>query len=153
MSNELYSWYFSDTKNRGSKWYIITASIVLGLTIWGIFTGQYGLSLIILLLTGITLFIENNSSDRINVIVNEFGIKIGEYFYDFSVIEKYSFIYSGENPIFLRLYLKKSGIKTIDLKVDSKICLEVKEILRNYIEESKSSELTSIEKIIKLLNL
>lgn len=153
MSNIIYKWSFTDTKTRWSMWYIITASIVLWLAIWWIFTGQYWLSLIIILLTWITLFVENNSADNVEINILELWIKIWDFFYDYSVIESYSFIYNWENPIYIRIILKKSWIKNIDLKIDNKICYELKDILKNYLQETKSTELTVIEKTIKLLKL
>ncbi|MDD3793367.1 MAG: hypothetical protein PHI37_01025 [Candidatus Gracilibacteria bacterium] len=153
MSNTIYEWSFSDSKNRGKLWYILAISVILGLTIWGIFTKQYGLSFIVILLAGISLFIENNSSETIEVKINELGIKIGEYFYDFKSIDNYSFIYSGENAIFLRLTLNKKGIKKIDLKIDNYICSKLKNILNQFINEEKGGELTFSEKMINLLKL
>ncbi|MDD3145515.1 MAG: hypothetical protein PHV23_05400 [Candidatus Gracilibacteria bacterium] len=153
MSNIIYEWNFSDTKNRGSLWYIIAISIILGLAIWGIFTKQYGLSLIVFLITGVTFFIENNSSEFVKIEISDLGIKIGDYFYDFSSINDFSYIYSGNNAALLRLNLNKKGIKQIDLKIDNNICLDLKNILPNYLNEGKGGKLTTSEKLINLLKL
>ncbi len=153
MSNIIYEWNFSDTKNRGSLWYIIAISIILWLAIWWIFTKQYWLSLIVFLITWITFFIENNSSEFVNIEISDLWIKIWDYFYDFSSINDFSYIYSWNDATLLRLKLNKKGIKQIDLKINNDICMELKNILPNYLNEVKWWKLTNSEKLINLLKL
>ncbi len=153
MSNTIYEWSFSDSKNRGKLWYIIAISVILWLAIWWIFTKQYWLSFIVFLIAWISFFIENNSAENIDVNITELWISIWDYFYDFSTINNFSFIYSWNNAILIRLELSKKWIKKIDLKVDDQICSDLKKILPNYIEELKWWELTNSEKLINLLKL
>lgn len=153
MSNTVYEWSFSDSKNRGKLWYIIAISVILWLAIWWIFTKQYWLSFIVFLIAWISFFIENNSAENIDVNITELWISIWDYFYDFSTINNFSFIYSWNNAILIRLELSKKWIKKIDLKVDNQICSDLKKILPNYIEELKWWELTNSEKLINLLKL
>jgi len=87
------------------------------------------MSFIILLLSGLIFYIENNSEDIINVEINELWIKVSEYFYDYSKIDSYTFIYEWENAVILRLNLQKKWIKIIDLKIDNTVVLELKQIL------------------------
>lgn len=153
MDNLIYKWNFSDNKNRGRFWYIIAISIVLWIAIWWVLTKQYWLTIIILLVAWVTFFIENNSAEIIEVKVSDLWIKIWEYFYDYHKIEKYWFIYNWENAEFLRIYLNKSALKNIDLKIDNKICQDLKSILSQYLEESEKSELSWSEKLINFLKL
>lgn len=153
MSNIIYEWNFSDTKNRWSLWYIIAISVILWLAIWWIFTKQYWLSLIVFLITWVTFFIENNSYEFVNVEITDLWIKIWDYFYDFSSINEFSYIYYWNDVTLLRLKLNKKGIKQIDLKIDNSICLNLKNILPNYLNEGKWWKLTTSEKLINLLKL
>lgn len=154
MENKIYSWSFSDAKNRWKLWYIIAISLVIWLSVWWILTKQYWLSFIVILITWVTLFIENNSPDTIEVNINNLGIQISDdSFYDFSKINGYSLIYDKENPIFLKLWINKKWLKSVNLKIDNKICTDLKEILPNYIKELKEWELTKVEKLINFLKL
>jgi hypothetical protein len=153
MMNIIYKWTFSDEKNRWKLWYIIAISVILWLAIWWIFTKQYFLSFIIILIAWIYSFVENNSSDIIEVIINDSGIKINEAFYDYSKIENFSFIYSWEELIYLRLILNKKWIKKIDLRINNKIWKELKEILPNFIKEAENWELSGTDKLINILKL
>lgn len=151
MSNDLiYNWSFSSEKQRGNLWYIIALSIIIWLVVWGFFTRQYIFSVLIILVTWVYFFVENNSESLITVQVTNLWIKVNNFFYDFSKIENYSIIYSWENAIFLRLEL---GKKDLNLQIDNDIALNLKQILPNFLNENKNWELTFNEKIIKLLKL
>lgn len=149
----LYSWKFTDIKERGQLWYIIVLSIIIWLVIWWFITKQYWMSFVIILLTGIIFYTENNSSDEINIKITELWIKIEMNFYDFSKIDSFTLIYEWENAVLLRLQLNKKWIKIIDLKIDNTVALKLKEILPNFIKENKKEDLSLIEKIIRILKI
>jgi len=153
MENILYSWEFSDEKNRWAFWYIIAISVVIWLVFWWVFTWQYWLSIIAILWAWVMFFIENNTSKEIKVEITSLWIKIWENFYDFWKIENYSFIYNKENAVFLRLILNKRWISLINLKIDNRICSDLKTILPNFVKEEKDWELSTSEKIINILKL
>lgn len=154
MSQEIiYNWKFEDKKNRWTMWYIIALSIVIWLSIWWFLTKQYWMSFIVLLIAWLSYFIENNSEDEIWVEITNLGMKIWESFYDYSKIDSYTFIYSWENAIFLRLNLNKKWIRNINLIVDNNITWELKPILSGYLEENPKWELSFSEKLIFLLKL
>jgi len=153
MNETIYTWTFSSKKHRWRSWYTITFSIVIWLVIWWFLTKQYWMSFIILLISWLWLLIENNSDDDITIEINELWIKAWESFYDFSRINSYSFIYSWEKAIFLRLNMNKKWLRNIDLIVDNRITSELNNILPNFLEENPKEELTMAEKIISLLKL
>lgn len=153
MSENIYSWSFSSKKERSNMWYIIALSVVIWLVIWWFLTKQYWMSFVIIILVGIIYFIENNSDDIVNVEIWNLWIKIWKNFYDYSKIVSYNFIYEWEFSKIIRLSLNKKWIKVIDLDVDNKITLELKNILPNFIKEWEKQELSFTEKIIKLINL
>ncbi len=149
----LYSWTFPDEKNRGQLWYIIVLSIIIWLVIWWFLTKQYWMSFIILLLSGIIFYIENNSNDNVKIDINELWIKVDDFFYDYSKIESFTLIYEWENAIVCRLNLQKKWIKQLDLKIDNTVALELKQILPNYIKENEKEDFSFTDKIIRILKL
>ena len=152
-SKILYKWEFDDRKERSSFWYIVAISVVIGFAIWGFLTKQYGMSFVVLLVAGVAFFVENNSEDHINVIINDLWIKVWGKFYDFSRITSYCFIYSWDNAIFMRLNLAQKGIRNIDLKVNNTIASELKNILPNFIEENPKQDMSVMDRVIHLLKL
>lgn len=153
MNDSIYSWNFSSKKERSNMWYIIALSLVIWLVIWWFLTKQYWMSFVILILVGIIYFIENNSDDIISVEIWNLWIKIWPSFYDYSKIDSYNFIYEWEFSKIIRLFLNKKWIKIIDLEVDNKITLDLKNILPSFIKEWEKQELSLTEKFIKLINL
>ncbi len=153
MSDNIYSWEFDDKKNRWTTWYTIALSIVLWLSIWWFFTKQYWMSFIILLISGLVYFVENNSSDNIKVEIKNSWIKIWSILYDFDMINAFQLIYDWKDPSLLRLHLNKKGLRFIDIKINNKISGDIKDILVNYTKEAPKTELSFSEKFIKLLKL
>ncbi|MFA5917077.1 MAG: hypothetical protein WC850_02460 [Candidatus Gracilibacteria bacterium] len=151
--NILYSWEFEDKKDRGPYWYIIALSIIIGIAIWGFMTGQYGMSFVVLFISGIFYFIENNSEDIVKVTLTDIGVQIGKNFYEYTKIANYSYIYENDTPIFLRLVINKVSLKNMDLDIDQKIIQDLKDILPNYMEEDTKGELSVMEKLIHKLKL
>lgn len=153
MSENIYSWEFNDKKDRWTMWYTIALSVVIWLSIWWFFTKQYWMSFIVLLISWLVYFVENNSEDTIKVNINDLGIKINKTFYDFTSMESFWIVYKGETPILLRINLNKRWIRNIDIKINSEIINDVKNNLWNYLEEVEKVELTMTEKMIWILKL
>lgn len=153
MSNILYSWKFEDKKNRSHLWYIIALSIVIWLVIWGFLTKQYWMSFIILLISWLAFFTENNSEDQIEVQLAEQWLYIWSTFYDYSSIKMFTVGYQNDSAELLRLHVKKTGIAILDLKISSNILPEIQNILIQYVEDWGKAEISSTDKLIKFLNL
>jgi hypothetical protein len=151
--NIIYKWTFVDKKDRWKLWYIIAISVVLWLSIWWIFTKQYFLSFIIILIAWVYFFLENNSSDNVEITISDLGIKINESFNSYSKIESFSFGSVWEDLVFLRLILSKKWIKVVDLRINNEIWKELKEILPNFIKETDEWEMSVTDKLINSLKL
>ncbi|MDD4151954.1 MAG: hypothetical protein PHR68_05035 [Candidatus Gracilibacteria bacterium] len=148
-----YSWSFSNEKNRGTSWYLIAITVMIAFVIWGFISKIYMMSISILLVSGLYFFSENNANDETNIEISDLGIKVDSNFFDFSKISSYSLIYEDDKAIILRLKLISKGFKILDLKIDNEITKDLKAILPSYIEEDPKEDLTTIEKIIRLLKL
>lgn len=153
MTNILYSWKFDDTKNRSKMWYLIALSVVIWLTIWWFLTKQYGMSFIILLISGLVFFVENNSDDEVVVQISDQWIYIWNTFYDYSSIKQYSIGYQNDSAEFIRLHLTKKWIAVLDLKISNELLPEIQSYLSEYIEDWWKAEISSTDKLIRFLNL
>jgi len=111
------------------------------------------MSFIVLFLSGLIYFVENNTDEEVHIEIKPLGIKIWNTFYDFSKINGYSYIYSWENALFIRVFTNNQWLKYIDLSLDNQIVSQLQEILPNYLEEIPKSERSITEKIITLLKL
>ena len=149
----LYNWNYIDEKNRSPVWYMVALSIAIGFVIWGFFTKQYGMSIVIMIITGLFFFIENNSDNEVRIDITELGVKVQEQFYDYARISAYSIVYHGDQAIYLRLYLKKRGITTANLRIDNEIANHIQSFLPHYVEENEKQEITLLERIIHILKI
>lgn len=153
MNENIYSWEFDDKRDRWTLWYIIALSIVLWLSIWWFFTKQYWMSFIVLLISGLAYFAENNSEDIVKVNINNLWISIAWSLFNYSSINSFQIVYKLEEPILLRLNLNKKWIRNIDVKINNYNIEEIQNILIEFIKEKEKVELTVSEKIIKKLKL
>ena len=151
--NTIYTWSFSEEKNRWALWYIIAISIVIWFAFWWIITQIYWLSIAIVLAAGILFYIENNSSKIVEVEITTLWISFWWVLYDFWKIDNFSFIYYKKNAIYLKIVLNKKWLKNINLRVDNKICEDLKQILPNFIKEEKDWDLTFADRLINFLKL
>lgn len=152
-SAALLEWKYEDIKDRSPIWYMVALSIAIGLVIWGFFTRQYGMSIVIMLLAGIIFFIENNADDNVDVSITELGVKVQNNFYDYAKISSFYLVYQGDQAVYLRLNIKKRGIKTLSIRIDNSIAPNIRATLVNFIEESDQQEISFLEKLSHILKL
>jgi hypothetical protein len=151
--NILYEYSFSLDKNRGKIWYFMVLSFLIWIVIWGVLTKQYWLSFVVILFSWVYLLVENNiDTDKVIVKITDLWIFINDSFYEYENIPYFSIIYDGSNAIFLRLYLK-TWIKIINLDIDNEKVTNIKNILKNYVEEREWDKLNLFDKIIRFFKL
>ena len=154
MANILYSWQFSDKKNRWAIWYSLSVAIAIWIIAWWFLQKQYWISIVTIMLIWLFFYMENNSTDIIPVSITEEWVHVLDSFYSFSNIKSYSIIYDNDKAVLLRLQISKK-IRTLfsDIPLDNANVNEVKNVLSNFIEEDKKWELWFVEKLIKILKL
>lgn len=153
MTKTLYNWSFDWKRQRWNLWYIIIISIAIWLIIWWFINKIYWLSFVIMILAWLMYFIENNSPDKINVIINELGIQVWTTFYDFWDIDSFTIIYDKSTPYILRLNLTKKWLKHLDLYITPDNTNQIRNTLLNFTQENWKQDLSFVEKITRLLKL
>lgn len=155
MGNEIiYTWSFSNDKNRWPLWYIIALSIVIWLVVWGFLTKQYVMSFLIILITWVYFFVENNSEEITSIYIQNLWINIWNSFYEYTKFQSFNVIYTWNEARILRLVLKNNvWVKFIDLSIDNNVASILKDILPNFIIEDDKTEISFSDKLIKFLKL
>lgn len=151
--NILYNWKYEDVKNRSPIWYVIALSIAIWLIVWGFLTRQYGMSIVIMMLSWFFFFLENNADENIEVILTDLWIKVQNNFYDYAKISWFHIVYDWENAVYLRLGINKRSLRTLSIRVDNTIAADLRSILSNFVEENEKQEITFGEKILHLLKI
>lgn len=150
----MFSWEFSNKKERSSSWYIIAIVVAIALVIWWYLTEQYIMSIVIIMLVWVFFLIENNAPEIVWISIDENWVLISETFYDYPKIETFAIVYDKNIPSFLRIRLKTKWIKIIDVPLDSRLnSADLRAFLLQYIEEDAKTEMTSADKLINYLKL
>lgn len=111
------------------------------------------MSFVIILLAGVTFYIENNSEDSVEIVISEIWVMVGNKFYDFSKILSFCFLYDGAQARILRLKINKNTLSNLDVDVDNQRVVDIKSILSQYIKEDEKWEFTFSDKLIHYLKL
>jgi hypothetical protein len=111
------------------------------------------MSFIILLISGIYFFVENNTRDRVDIRIVPEGIFIENSFYDKTSIESGHFVFDGEIPYYLRISLNKKGLRQLDIHINQQNFSDLQEILPTLFPLTESVKLSFSEKMIILLKL
>ncbi len=114
---------------------MIAGIITISLAIWGIFTQIYALAVVVVILAGVYILLENNAPETTQAIIDENGIGIGEGFYDYGQIEAFSINFDDRIAKSIRIKLKKNTLQTIDIPLGPIPVGEVRAFLLNYLPE------------------
>lgn len=134
----MFSWNIATQNTKGPGWYTTAGVFALAFIIWGIFVQLYALSVVVFILIGVYIMMENNAPEHTVISVDENGVNINGGFYDYPSIEDFSIVYDNRKPIFLRLRLKKKGLNTIDIDLTQDVnSYELRNFLLQYVQESE----------------
>lgn len=148
----MFEWQVSVRKERSAGWYAIAGIVVASLVVWGFFEGIYALSVVAVIFAGVFLLVENNAPDSVVVTVDENGVGVGSEFYDYGKIENFGILFDDGKAVLLRLKVNKKGVKTADIDLpDGANPAELRAFLSGYCEESKESELSTSERLLRML--
>ena len=150
----MFHWTTQTKREHSTTWYIVAGITVISLAIWGFLTQIYALSVVIVILAGVYLLIENNAPDTAEAIVNEDGVGIGGIFYDYGQIEGFGLVFDGPKAKFLQIILKKKGFQMIQIPFSQDVNpSELRAFLQIYLPESEKQEIGLSERIADRLGL
>jgi len=149
----IYKWEFSTEKDRSSIWYVIAFAIILWLTAWWIFERIYIFSFLVLLASGLYMYLENSSDENVVVKIVEDGIFVNSKKYLFKNIRWYQFVKNDEEFKKIRFIIKAKWIRILDFDINDDIMNDLDSILPEAIEKMDDVDMTSIEKFIEIIKL
>ncbi len=152
----LQNWSFPEFKQpeRGRAWYVWVIIISLSALTWSIITANYLFTLIIILVGIIFIFQNKKTPGKIECQIKEEGVEVGRSFYAFEDIKNFWIVYRP--PEIKVLYFDFKGMMkpTLPVSLENQNPLEVREILKKYIEEDlEKEEEPSADSITRTLKL
>jgi hypothetical protein len=151
----MFEWIIAGRKNHSSQWYITAWIVTISLIFMGIYMQIYALSVVIVLLAGVYVMLENNGPEEIMIQISEVGINIWNQMFDYGQIENFSIVFDSSVPRQLKIRLKSTGIKSmeVDLSGFGYNIADLRAFLLNFIPEGEAGEITLTEKIAESLGL
>lgn len=142
----MFSWTFSNDKNRSTTWYIVVSIIMLTLVIYGIIAQLYLMAIVVVLFAGIYIYIENNSAPETRVIVDEKKILIDTSEYFFENFASFAIMQAEGRAFFLRLHSKKTLSPPLDVPFwEYTDVNELRLILLQILPENEKNEMSQMD--------
>ena len=125
---------------RGMVWYILAAVLGLALVLYGVFTGNFLFSLIVIL-AAIILFMQAHQDPRqIPFQITDLGVIVGTRFYPYSEFENFYIIYNPPEVKTLFIETKNTLQPMLRIPLLDMNPIEVKHSLREYLPEDIEKE-------------
>lgn len=138
----LAQWHFQESEKpeRPVSWYVILSLISIALLIYSVVTSNF-LFAVIVIMTIVILFLnQRKRSIELEIKITEAGIEMGEKFYAYKDLDKFSIVY--EPPKISNLYLElKSRLKPIlSIPLKKQNPVKIRDILINFLSENIDRE-------------
>lgn len=136
---------------RSHAWYLVMIILGLALIIWSIYTANFLFALIIILATFIIFLRIYYEPKDLDCQITEDGIKIGNQFFDYEILQNFYIIYYP--PAIKKLFFTRKGINLADISVplDKMNPILIRQQLLGYLREDLEREHQSTADLIEML--
>ncbi len=152
---EVISWeapeYFQHEK--GWKWYLIAAILIVLLVIYGIFTNNLTLAIALVLASAVYMMVHAQAPQHVNVIVSRTGIKVGQREYPYQNIKFFWIIYSPHKIKTLNLETNSRYLPDISIQLGDQDPAQLRTFLLMHIREKEGKEENFVDLIMHILKL
>ncbi|MFH1946590.1 MAG: hypothetical protein ABIJ23_00310 [Candidatus Magasanikbacteria bacterium] len=126
--------------DRGTVWYILMMSLGLFLVFYGVITGNFLFSLIVVLFAIIMFLQSHQEPPQIPFLITELGVVVGGKFYEYAEFENFYIIYKP--PHVKTLFLDTKSILHPMLRIPLLDInpIEIKHSLREFLPEDFEKE-------------
>ena len=136
-----FSWKFPEFPQykRDQSWYVWAAVVVILLLIYSVFAVNFLFGLITII-SALIILMFHRSHNEVEFKITEDGILVNAKFYDYKDIKNFYIIY--EPPAVKTLYFEPKSFFSprIPISLENKNPVEIREILRKYLEEDLDRE-------------
>jgi hypothetical protein len=142
LGDVLYEWTIQEYEQyaRNVWWYIVMITAGLVLVLYGIFSGNFLFSLIIVLFAIIMFLQSHQTPPQVAFQITEFGIVVGNRFYKYSELINFYIIYNPPHTKSLFVETKSNFKPLLRIPLLDINPIEVRHTLREYLEEDLEKE-------------
>jgi len=142
IGNILHEWTIQEYEqhDRNWLWYILMGGLGIAMIIYGMMSGNFLFSLIIILF-GIILFLQSHQEPlQVPFQITELGVVVGNKFYAYSELDQFYLIY--DPPHVKTLYLETKSVMhpTLRIPLLDQNPIELKHTLREFLGEDTEKE-------------
>jgi len=142
IGSVLHEWSIQEYEkhDRGGLWYLVIGGAGLAMVVYGMLTGNFLFSLVIILFS-IILFMQSHQEPlQVPFQITELGIVIGSKFYAFSELNAFYIFYNP--PEVKTLYFETKSVLHPNLRIPllDQNPVELKHTLREYLAEDTEKE-------------
>lgn len=138
---------------RGSKWIIYAIFASLLLVFWGIYTGAWTFSLVVIAFS-FTYYITNKEKDKnIDVEILDEGIKVENRFYSFHNIKSFWIIYVTPKIQLLHFTVKGDVWGEVKVNMNGQNLIEIQKFLSEKVPEITDKHESFTDTILRLLKI
>ncbi len=138
----LHAWQVKEYEqhDRPVLWYIVMISAAVLLILYGLFTGNFIFSLIIILAI-IIFFIQSKQEPQdVPIFISELGVGVGNRFYKYSELDDFYIIYRPKEIKMLFIDTKTALRPLLRISLNDNNPLEIRDTLDNYLVENFEKE-------------
>lgn len=134
----LLSWTYPEfiKYKKNKRWYIIALAVGILFLVFAVFTYNFLLSVIVVMVAMIIVIRDKMEPKMIEFAVTEIGIKIGDNFYPFREFSNFSIIYNPPAVKILYLEFKSKLRPRFSIFLEDQDPKKIREILKEHIEEN-----------------
>ncbi len=142
LGEVLHEWTIQEYEQhaRGLPWYVISIILGIGLVFYGILTGNFLFSLIIILFAIILFLQSHQAPPQVRFQIAELGVVIGNRFYNYSEFDSFYIIYNPPEIKTLFLETKSPFRPKIVVPFLDQDPVEIRQTLRAYVAEDTEKE-------------
>ena len=99
---------------------------------------MYVMSIVIVLFVGVYMLYENNSPDVVSVTIDQTGIRMDQFLYEYAKVASFRIMYVQQTPFLLRIHLREAVAMSskLDIKLTNTIdSNELRQFLLGYLPE------------------
>lgn len=124
--------------NRDKRWYYIAGTASAAILAYSLFTGNFLLAVIIILIGIVVLIQDAQEPDNLVFSMNHDGIMIGKKMYDFTELKDFAIIYRPKENTKNLYFEFKSAVKhRLTIPLDKMNPLPIRKFLLQYLPENK----------------
>ncbi len=139
---KLISWNFPEfiKYERSRGWYVIALIIGGLLLLYAVVTVNFLFALIVIIVAVILFLKTSEEANNIEFTIYEAGIKVGEKFYEYKELKNFYLIYEPPEVKSLYLDFQSSLRPRLQIPLEDKNPVKVREILLDYLNEDLDKE-------------